>query len=130
MKSLEDLEKAFEKGLTEWESRIVVKHARIMGNRIVGEIKKLTPVSPSGGNLRRRWFFKANQQTGDFIIWVYNDADYAPHVNYGHRIVRAKKTVGKVKGRFMLERGIETYQEKYLKEDVEAMLSELSEAIT
>lgn len=127
MKSLEDLERAFRTGLTEWESNILEKRSRIMGHKIVREVKRLTP-APTG-NMRRRWFFRIDKESGNILIWVSNDADYAPHVNYGHRIVRARKTVGKVQGRFMLEKGIETYQDTYMKEDVEAMLADLREAM-
>ena len=107
MKSLEDLEDVFQAGIDAWENDIVYTHASVMGHKIVREIKRLTPVDT--GNLRRRWFFRVDKATGDVIIWISNDAEYAPHVNNGHRIVRAKKTVGKTKGRHMLEKGMQEY---------------------
>lgn len=127
MRSLEDLERAFESGLTVWEKGIVKKRASVMGHKIVREVKRETPVNT--GNLRRRWFFRLEERSGEIVIVISNDADYAAAVNNGHRIVRAKKTAGVVKGRHMLEKGIETYQSRYLKTDVEDMLQDLRQAM-
>lgn len=127
MKSLEDLEAALECGLTVWETDIVIKNANRMGQKIVREVKRTTPVDT--GNLRRRWFCRVDNKKGQLTIWIGNDADYAAPVNNGHRIVRAKKTVGFVKGRYMLEKGIKTYQVTYLRQDVEDMLAELRKAL-
>lgn len=127
MKSLEDLEYAFESGLMAWEEEIVRKRAAAMGMKIIREIKRLTPHIT--GNLKRRWFFRVEVQDGELVIWVSNDAEYAAPVNYGHRIVRGGKTVGKTQGKHMLEKGIQTYQDIYMQEDVEAMLNDLKGAM-
>lgn len=127
MKSLEDLEKALEIGLKEWESTIVEKHTKKMGLKVVREVTQKTPVKT--GNLKRRWFSRVDKEKGQIVIFVYNDAEYAPHVNYGHRIVKAGKTIGKREGKFMLEDGIETYKQNYMKDDVEEMLSDLRKAM-
>lgn len=127
MKSLEDLEDAFESGLMAWEEEIVKKRAAAMGMKIIREIKKLTPHIT--GNLKRRWFFRVEEKDGKLVIWVSNDAEYAAPVNYGHRIVRGGKTVGKTTGKHMLEKGIQTYQDTYMQEDVEAMLNDLKGAM-
>ena len=50
MKSLEDLEKAFDRGLEAWESDIALKDARKMGQKCVREIKRETPIDT--GNLQ------------------------------------------------------------------------------
>lgn len=127
MKSLEDLEAALERGLSSWEQEIMEKHANRMGHKIVREVKRLTPVNT--GNLRRRWFARIDRQSRQIIIWVANDAEYAASVNNGHRVVRAKKTVGFSKGKYMLEKGIQTYQITYMKQDIEEMLKELGKAL-
>jgi hypothetical protein len=127
VKTLEDLERAFESGLTVWEKEVLKKRASVMGHKIVREVKRETKVIT--GNLRRRWFFRLEERSGEMVIVISNDADYAAAVNNGHRIVRARKTVGMAKGRHMLEKGIETYQSKYLKDDVEGMLQDLRQAI-
>lgn len=128
MKSLEDLEKAFETGLNAWEKEIADKHAGQMGQKVVREVKQITPVGDTG-NLRRSWFCKIDKENNQIIIRICNPTEYAPLVNYGHRLVRNGKTVGKVNGKQMLEKGIAEYQKSYMKKDVEAMLKELRKAM-
>lgn len=127
MKSLEDLERAFDRGLNAWESSIAEKNAKKMGQKCVREIKRLTPVNT--GNLRRRWCYEVKKQDGDLQIIIENDADYAPLVNNGHRIVRGGKTSGFKEGRHMLEEGIAVYQEHYMKDDLQGMADDLSKAM-
>ena len=132
MKTLEDLERAFERGLTGWEEKIVLRHARIMGLKLVREAKRLTPVgkdTPAPGNLRRRWFFRVDAATGEIRIWLCNDAEYAAYVNNGHRIVRCGRVVGIARGKHMLKKSIDCYKENYMKQDVEAMLEDLRRAM-
>ena len=105
VKSLEDLEDAFENGLRAWEEEIVT------------------------GNLKKRWFFQIEERDGELVIWISNDVEYAAPVNYGHRIVRGGKTVGKTQGKFMLEKGIQVYQDTYMEQDVMDMLNDLKEAM-
>lgn len=100
MKSLEDLEMVFESGLTAWETEIVRKRVAVMGMKVIREIKRLTPTIT--GNLKKRWFFRVEERNGEVAIWVSNDAEYAAPVNYGHRIVRGGKTVGKTQGKLSL----------------------------
>ncbi len=127
MRSLEDLEIAFESGLTAWETEIARKRAAAMGMKIIREIKRLTPHIT--GNLKRRWFFRVEVRDGELVIWVSNDAEYAAPVNYGHRIARGGKTVGKTQGKMMLEKGIQAYKDTYMQQDVEAMLNDLKGAM-
>lgn len=131
MRSLEDLEAMFAVGMASWQKAIVMRHARIIGLKLVREAKRLTPVgkdTPAPGNLRRHWFFRV-EETGDIRIWVLNDAEYAAYVNNGHRIVRGGHTVGFVQGKHMLEKAVDAYREKHMKQDVEAMLEELRRAM-
>lgn len=127
MKTLEDMERAFENGLNAWEKEIVKKHASVMGHKIVREVKRKTRIIT--GNLRRRWFFRTEERNGEIVIVISNDAEYAAAVNNGHRVVRAKKTVGYVKGKHMLETGIQTYKDTYMDQDVKAMLNSLNQAM-
>ncbi len=127
MKSLEDLETAFDCGPRAWESEIVEKYASVMGHKIVREIKRKTPVDT--GNLRRRFFFRVEKRGRDTVIVISNDADYAAPVNNGHRIVRGGKTMGMFKGHHMLEKGIETYKNTYLEDDIQGMLDGLKGAL-
>jgi hypothetical protein len=48
---------------------------------------------------------------------MINTADYAPYVNYGHRIVnKSGETIGWVKGQFILERTVHRVDKAVLRE--------------
>ena len=126
MRSLEDLEAMFAAGMTSWQKTIVMRHARIMGLKLVREAKRQTRVDT--GNLQRHWFFRV-EESGGVRIWVLNDAEYAAYVNNGHRIVRGGHTVGFVPGKHMLVNAVEEYREKHMKQDVEDMLEDLRRAM-
>ena len=51
MKSFEDLEQAFEKGLDAWQDRIFIQEAKKIGLNAASQVKELTPVDT--GTLRR-----------------------------------------------------------------------------
>lgn len=123
MRSLEDLERAFDRGLNAWESGIVAEHAEKMGKKIVREVKRETKVVT--GNLRRRWDSRVEARSDGADIIIENDAEYAEPVNNGHRVVRGGRTVGYAEGRHMLEKGIAAYQNVYLKDDLQGMVDDL-----
>lgn len=123
MKSLEDLERAFDRGLNAWEKDIVVSHAEKMAQKVVREVKRKSPVQT--GNLRRRWDGHAEKRSDGADIIISNDAEYAAAVNNGHRIVSHGRTVGYKEGRHMLETGIAAYQNVYMKDDLQAMVDDL-----
>jgi hypothetical protein len=55
------------------------------------------------GDLRRGWVIGELKREGDnLIIIVYNKEFYARFVEYGHKVVINKKTVGKADGFYML----------------------------
>ena len=80
-----------------------------MGNRFLGNVKRLTPVKT--GNLRNNWTVSevATDNQGPYVI-VYTNVKYAPYVEYGHRQQpgRYVPELGKrlvkswVNGRFMM----------------------------
>ena len=123
MKSFEDLEKAFEKGLDAWQKRIFIQEAKKIGYNAAGQVKALTPVDT--GTLRRRWTVRVDPGGGAVIIGIVNNTHYGPAVNSGPRIVRGKKTVGKKKGVYMLENGLYQYKRSLLQSDIHTMLGEL-----
>ncbi|MCM1121827.1 MAG: HK97 gp10 family phage protein [Eubacterium sp.] len=123
MKSLEDLEKAFDRGLDAWEQDIVEEHAKKMAKKVVREVKRKTPIQ--SGNLRRRWDGRAEKRSDGADIILTNDADYAAPVNNGHRIVNRGETIGYKEGHHMLEKGIAAYQNTYMKDDLQDMVDEL-----
>jgi hypothetical protein len=126
MKSFDDLEKAFDRGLEAWQKDIFVGEAKKIGHNAAAEVKKLTPVDT--GTLRRRWTSSVDQSSGAVVIWIKNNTKYGPAVNYGHRIVIAGKTRGKTKGVHFLENGLYNYKRKMLQADVMVMLQRLREA--
>ncbi len=128
MKGLEDLERAFDRGLNAWESGIAQKQAARMGTKCVREIKRLTPVIT--GNLRRRWRSRAEAVKGEVRIILENDADYAAVVNNGRREVDGSgETTGYKGGKHMLEKGIAAYREQYMADDLAGMAEALREGM-
>ncbi len=125
MKSFEDLEGIFEKGLNAWQEQIFEQEAKKIGMNAIGVIKPLTPVDT--GLLRRRWATKVEKENGQVVIWILNNTHYAAAVNYGHRIVRGGKTYGKTKGRYMLETGLNLYRQNQMEPDIRSMLGRLRE---
>ena len=72
-----------------------------LGNMLLRATKHATPVDT--GHLKRNWFISNVRRRGDiFEIEIYNNVEYAPWVENGHRIVRNGHTVGFVEGRYML----------------------------
>ena len=127
MRSLEDLERAFDRGLNAWESGKVLTVAGRMGQKCVREVKRKTPVIT--GNLRRRWRSSAEKRGNDVVVILENDADYAEAVNNGHRIVSHGKTVGKTDGRHMLGQGIAAYRDTYMADDLQEMVDVLKKGM-
>ncbi len=127
MKDIADLEKALERGLSAWQKEIMDQEAKKIGEKAAAEVKKLTPVDT--GKLRRSWRARIQRDGYGYTIWIYNNTVYGPAVNYGHRIVRGKKTVGKTKGVHMLETGIYNYKRVGMKNDIEGMLDRLRRAL-
>ena len=127
MRELDELEEVFRHASEEWENRIVERNANRMGTRAKDECKKITGVDT--GTMRRSWFFRIDRKKGEILIWVSNPMEYAPYVNNGHRVVRAKKVVGYAPGKRWLEHGLENYRVHYMKEDVNRMLQELKGAM-
>lgn len=63
---------------------------------------KLTPVDT--GNLRRSWqMLLIKRSRTNFSGGVCNLCEYAPHVNYGHRIKNHGKYCGYVEGQYFQE---------------------------
>ncbi len=127
MKSLEDLEKAFDRGLSSWERDIVTRRAAVMSTKVVREIKRETPVDT--GLLRRTWKSEVKKVDGDVIVVMQNATEYAAHVNNGHRIVIHGKERGYKPGHHMLEKGIRQYQDIYMKDDLQQMIDDLNKAM-
>lgn len=72
-------------------------------NVTLAQVKFLTPVD--SGYMRRSWFIEAAHK-GPWGVegTIYNIAEYASYVNYGHRVKNGSgMTVGFVMGKYFLE---------------------------
>lgn len=92
----------FQANLERLQGRELDALARRICNKIaetlVSDVKKNTPVVT--GNLRRSWQQSAVTKSGaHWTVTVYNTADYAIYVEYGHRTRNHKSWV---EGQFML----------------------------
>lgn len=70
------------------------------------------------GFMRRSWHSTRTVKSAKGVTkTLYNSAEYAPYVNYGHRITnRSGETIGWVKGQFMLEKSVHKVDKAMLKE--------------
>ncbi len=88
-------------------------------------IKKLTPDGKTHA-LRKGWSAGRLRRIGKTTnVDIWNSVKYAPHVEFGHRIVVHKKTVGYKPGKFMMNRGIKYVEKTFEREVGEAYNSEL-----
>ena len=73
-----------------------------ISQKLIAKVKLKTPVAEvKGGTLRRSWRVKKD---GDLARIVYNNIEYGPYVEYGHR-TRGGKTF--VDGRYMLTKSVQ-----------------------
>ncbi|MEX0380464.1 HK97 gp10 family phage protein [Leuconostoc sp. MS02] len=109
--------KDFDSFVSEFENKVrgklIVTEVEVALSKTAGmavnKVKKKTPVAKvSGGTLRRNWQASSTKYFGNtFMVDIYNDTEYAPFVENGHRIVRGGKTVGYQPGVFMLRDAIQ-----------------------
>lgn len=72
-----------------------------LGDILLRDVKRKTPVDT--GHLRRNWYLSKVEKHGEWYdVTVYNNVEYAPYVENGHRIVVKGVTVGFVDGVYML----------------------------
>lgn len=100
--------------------------AQSAGRSLLKKTIEKTPVKT--GNLRRNWSSKNKKLPDGYKIIVFNQTEYAPYVEYGHR---TKQNTRFVQGRFMLTKSTEEvastlvdrskqYVEKAIKEKLNA----------
>lgn len=115
---------AFQKRLKQLDKKIQEKTCKNVVNglatQLVKATKQKTPVGhypknakdkdgkkKRGGVLRRGWKSKGFKIPRGYEATVFNNIEYAPYVEYGHRIVKNGQTVGFVQGHHMLEKSID-----------------------
>ena len=78
---------------------------KIAANRFVSEAKTETDLQRlvKTGNYRRNWTSDVDKKGKDTVVKCINNAEYASHLEYGHRIVtRSGRDTGrKTQGRFV-----------------------------
>lgn len=78
--------------------------------------------------MRRGWKSKGFKIPNGYERVVFNDIEYAPYVEYGHRIVRNGQTIGFVQGRHMLEKSVDEIKriaDSYAKQKAEETIREV-----
>lgn len=95
--------------------RKVLNKALLKGIRFVKR-DDVTPVDTS--HLIKNWFTsEAKKTSGGVEGELYNNVEYAPYVNYGHRVKNKNgETVGFIKGRYMIERTINEIDKALVRE--------------
>ena len=108
-----------------------------MMNGLLTDVKELTPVDR--GHLRRNWFITKAKRSGKvYHADIYNNIEYAPYVENGHRqeVGRYVPAIGKrlvngfVEGRHMLREGLFDLQKAapdFIKTKSEEFLSRMME---
>lgn len=96
----ERLAKTFKKALDERViERFIQDFLLEMAYRAERKIKKRTPVDT--GDLRKRWTVgKVIRKGNSYIVEIYNNLEYAPYVEFGHRT--GADLTKWVEGRFMM----------------------------
>lgn len=97
----------------------------IAANRFVSEAKTETDLQRlvKTTNYRRKWTSDIDKKGKDTVVKCINNAEYASHLEYGHRIVTrsgrdtGRKTLGKFVGRTAINR-----TRKFISDDVKKLL--------
>lgn len=110
---LDDMEKKLKK-MMETYPRELEQYVINLASDLQGAVKEKTPVSKNrksgGGHLRREWKVGKIKKIGnEYVIEVYNNVEYAAHVEFGHRTRGGK---GFVKGSHMMELSVAKLNER------------------
>ena len=100
----------------------------IAANKFVDEAKKETTLQKlvKTGNYRGSWTSNAIKKGVDTVVKCINNAEYASHLEYGHRIVTrsgvdtGRKTQGRFVGRTAINR-----TRKFISDDVKKLLRKI-----
>lgn len=109
---IDDLKSQFPKRLSTF--------MKLQAEETVGNAKNFTPVDT--GSLRGGWQ-RSNISGSKFGQIIYNDVEYANHVEFGHRVGRSKSVVKP--GVYMLKRAILIREKKFIKDLRKAFKKEL-----
>lgn len=91
-------------------------------NAVIRDVKQYTPVDTSA--LINGWHRTGKSERKEFQQIVYNNTEYAAHVEFGHRLKRGGKIVGFVRGKRMLHKAMFNRKLNFYK-DLDKMMSKL-----
>jgi hypothetical protein len=98
------------------------------GQVALNKVKRLTPKKT--GNLKRNWQLSNIKRKGkSFTIELSNNTEYAPFIEYGHRVVIHGKTVGYRRGNFMLKKTVDAVQKTFYKNAGQALEEALDDIL-
>lgn len=113
-------------GMTEWLKKLETlkndfpretgQFLTMVANDVIKEIKNNPSHPVDTGLLRETWFKVGRKDRAVFQQIIYNNTEYAAHMEWGHRIVRNKKTIGFVRGRYMLHFGVARVRMRFYRE--------------
>lgn len=85
---------------------------------------------PIGGQLRVRWQQTPVTLGADTLTTVvYNNVEYAPFVEFGHRIRNKEgETIGFVPGRYMMTRSLQVTNDRDIPTAIDAILNDIRRA--
>ena len=82
-----------------------------ISQKLIAKVKLKTPVgNVNGGTLRKSWRVKKD---GELARIVYNNIEYGPYVEYGHRTRGGKSFVD---GRYMLTKSVQEIEDSLTSE--------------
>lgn len=82
------------------------KRLNNISQKLIAKVKLKTPVGKvKGGTLRRSWRVK---KEGDLARIIYNNVEYAPYIEYGHRTRGGKSFVD---GQYMLSKSVKEIED-------------------
>lgn len=120
------------KGMNDWIKRIETLKREFpketgqfllkQANAVIRDAKQYTPVDT--GTLRVAWHRTGKAERKEFQQIVYNNTEYAAHVEYGHRLKRGGKIVGFIQGRRMLHKAMFNRKLNFYK-DLDKMMKKL-----
>lgn len=99
---LQKLQDNFNKLEEDLRKKVCKQIAQSAGRSLLSKTIEKTPVKT--GNLRRNWSSKNKKLPDGYKTTIFNQTEYAPYVEYGHR---TKQNTRFVEGRYMLTKSTE-----------------------
>lgn len=112
IKAIKKLNKQIKKISREDKKKLCKDIATETASVLLRRVKQKTPVDT--GNLRRNWSFKGQLLNRGYEVTVFNQTEYAPYVEYGHRL-KTRNGYKWTKGHYMLTKSQKETLDLYTK---------------